>query len=164
MTSAEDEQDEFERAFQEWTAAPIKKAGRPKAPYQRDMAIYSAVRTAYKRGHPLSPPTGISRCPRRPSSLRHPGAATGKRSAFEVVAEQMKVYSASAELRQWCVDVKAVMSVYYAVAKRRAVVDSIASSADFEFVFTAPLWAVDKNKKARWKARLAAHKIANHST
>lgn len=140
--SDELDQDEFERAFEEASTAPkAKSAGRPPAPCGHDVAVYLAVCTAHKRGHPLSPP-GDSKTTRRPSNRRRPGAATGKCSAFAVVAEYIngrKTYlgaSTSARRPSFATEY-GVMKIYYRVAEHRASIEQIMLSDDFLYRFPA---------------------------
>lgn len=156
--SDELDQDEFERAFEEASAAPkVKPEGRPPAPCGRDVAVYFAVCTAHKRGHPLSPPSAPSLSTRRPSKLRRPGASTGKCSAFAVVAKQLEIYKASAgegasPRRLWAVGAYDVMSIYYRVAKHRALIGAVMLGDDVPYRFPVHT----RKRIERWMMKQAA--------
>lgn len=156
--SDELDQDEFERAFEEAISAPkAKSRGRPPVPFERDLAVYVAVCTAHKRGYPLSPTGVLWRTTRRPSNLRGPGASTGKCSAFAIVARTLETYMTSratdvCSRSLWAVGAYEVMSIYYRVAKRRALIESIILGGDIE----PRLPVHTMNRIKRWKLRQGA--------
>ena len=116
MSGAEDR--EFEVFFGE--AVRRKKIGRPQQ-RARDLRVYWAVLTAHKRGHPLSN-TFLARRPRAAKSMpgKRPtsGSPSGKQSAFEVVAEQMRREAKCMDRRTWYATAEKVQAIYYRVADR----------------------------------------------
>ncbi len=130
--------------------------GRPRAPHERDFAIFAAVITAHKRGHPLSPPAEVARKARRPSDRRAPGAATGKESAFSVVSGQFMRMGGPRGVRSgWKVSPAAIRAVYESVRKT---LDALSAIDRDEFVFHEPLWVKNKATRMRWLKRLSTRR------
>lgn len=116
MSSAEDR--EFAAAFKE--ALRRRRIGRPQQ-RGRDLRVYWAVLAAHKRGHPLSnkpdalrPRAAKAGPGKRPTS----GSPSGKRSAFEVVAEQMCREAKCIDRRHWYATAEKIQAIYYRVADR----------------------------------------------
>ena len=107
----------FKAAFAEAVSMRKKRVGRP-SQRGRDLRVYWAVQTAVRRGYPLSPPAVGEN--RRASTVSNAanirckaGAPFGKRSAFELVAEQMCREAKCLDRRHWYATPAKIRVIYY---------------------------------------------------